>query len=213
MEKRLTLLSRIMQVGMMLIAVAGVLTGNLTWVPAAVISLVMTEIPSILKKDLKLVLPVGLNFWIVLALFLHVWGGVSGFYDSVPGWDHITHAMSSALIAVLGFIVVMSVDQYVKTIYLPRRFLGIFIAVFTMAMGVLWEIMEFAMDMWTGSRMQYSLDDTMIDIFFDGAAGIAVAAVGAHYLTRTTRDEFLENMGVDKAKDKIVEIVEKRKSK
>ena len=213
MEGRLRLLSRGMQSGILAIAVAGVLTDNLTWVPAAVISLSITEIPSILRRDLKLVLPVELNFWIALALFLHVFGGVSGFYDNVPGWDHVTHALSASLIAALGFIVVLSVDQYVRSIFLPRRFLGLFIVMFTMAMGVMWELMEFSVDMWTGSRMQYSLDDTMIDLFFDGIAGIAVAAVGAHYLSHTTRDEFLEKMGVDQAKDNIVRIVRKRRNK
>lgn len=213
MEERLKLLSRAMQAVLLAIALAGFLTDNLTWVPAAVVSLIITEIPSILRRDLKLVLPVELNFWIVLALFLHVFGGISGFYDNVPGWDHVTHALSSSLIAALGFILVLSVDQYVKAIYLPRRFLGVFIAMFTMAMGVLWELMEFSIDTWTGSHMQYSLDDSMLDLFFDGMAGIAVAMVGAHYLSHTTRDEFLENMGVDKAKEKIVQIVEKRKDK
>jgi len=202
-----------MQAAMLAIALGGILTDHLTWVPAALISLIITEIPSILRRDLRLVLPAELNFWIILALFLHVWGGVSGFYDNVPGWDHITHALSASLIAALGFIVVLSVDQYVKSIFLPRRFLGLFIALFTMATGVLWELMEFSLDSWTGSHMQYSLDDTMFDLFFDGVAGIAVAAVGAHYLSHTTRDEFLENMGVDRAKDKIVKIVEKRKER
>lgn len=213
MEERLKLLSRGMQAAMLAIAMAGALTDNLTWVPAAVVALAITEIPSILRRDLKLMLPVELNFWIVLALFLHVFGGVSGFYDNVPGWDHITHALSSSLIAALGFIVVVMVDQYVRSIFLPRRFLGLFIVVFTMAMGVLWELMEFSIDMWTGSRMQYSLDDTMLDLFFDGVAGIAVAAVGAHYLSHTTRDEFLEKMGADKAKDNIEKFVKNRRAK
>lgn len=213
MEERLKLLSRTMQAAMLAIAIAGILTGHLTWVPASVVALIMTEIPSILRRDLRLVLPAELNFWIVFALFLHVWGGVSGFYDNVPGWDHVTHALSSSLIAALGFIVVLSVDQFAKTIFLPRRFLGLFIALFTMAMGVLWELMEFSLDAWTESHMQYSLDDTMLDLFFDGMAGIAVAAVGAHYLSHTTRDEFLERMGVDKATEKIAKIVEKRKNR
>jgi hypothetical protein len=177
------------------------------------ISFVITMVPSILRRDLRIVLPAELNFWIVFALFLHVWGGASGFYDTVPGWDHLTHAMSASLIAALGFIVVLSVDQFAKSIFLPRRFLGLFIAMFTMATGVLWELMEFTMDSMTGSHMQYSLDDTMFDLFFDGAAGIAVAAVGAHYLSHTTRDEILENMGMDQATQKIARIVEKRKKK
>lgn len=213
MEERLKLLSRAMQASMLAIAIGGLLTDHLTWVPASVVALIVTEVPSILRRDLRLVLPAELNFWIVFALFLHVWGGVSGFYDNVPGWDHVTHALSSSLIAALGFIVVLSVDQFVKSIFLPRRFLGLFIVMFTMAMGVLWELMEFSLDVWTGSRMQYSLDDSMLDLFFDGMAGIAVAAVGAHYLSHTTRDEFLERMGVDKATEKIAQIVEKRKMK
>lgn len=213
MEARLTLLSRAMQAGMLAVVLAGILTDNLTWLPAAVISLVITQIPAILKRDLRLVLPPVLNFWIVLALFLHVLGGASGFYNTVPGWDHLTHAMSASLIAALGFIVVLSIDQFVASIFLPRRFLGVIIVMFTMATGVLWELMEFTMDSLTGSHMQYSLDDTMWDLFFDGAAGIAVAAVGAHYLVHTTRDEILETMGVSRAKDRIVEIVEKRKAR
>ena len=213
MEEKLKLLSRAMQAVMLAVIPVGFLTGNYTWVPAAAISLVITEIPSLLNRDLKLVLPAKLNFLLVLALFLHVFGGASGFYDTVPGWDHVTHAFSSSLVAALGFIVVLSVDQYVKTIFLPKRFLGVVIAMFTMAMGVFWELMEFSLDMWTGSLMQYSLDDTMVDLFFDGAVGIAVAAVGAYYLSSIARDEIVENLGVDKAKEKIVQIVEKQKNK
>ena len=213
MEEKLKLLSRAMQAVMLAVIPVGFLTGNYTWVPAAAISLVITEIPSLLNRDLKLVLPAQVNFLIVLALFLHVFGGASGFYDTVPGWDHVTHAFSSSLVAALGFIVVLSADQYVKTIFLPKRFLGVVIAMFTMAMGVFWELMEFSLDMWTGSLMQYSLDDTMVDLFFDGAVGIAVAAVGAYYLSSIARDEIVENLGVDKAKEKIVQIVEKQKNK
>jgi hypothetical protein len=209
----LKLASRAMQAGMLGVAIAGIATANYTWVPAAFVSIFVSLIPSILKRDLRLVLPLELNFWIVLALFLHVVGGFSGFYDSVPGWDHVTHALSASLVAALGFVVVVAVDKYVDSIQLPRVFLAFFIVMFTVAFGVAWELMEFANDELTGSRLQYSLDDTMIDMLFDSVGGFIVGAFGAHYLTRTTREHFVESMQLDRTRRRISEFITKRKKR
>lgn len=203
MEQKMKLASRAMQAGMVAVIVAGVATGNLTWVPGAVASLVISEIPSLLRRDLRLVLPVELNLWIVLALFLHVVGGFSGFYDNLPGWDHLTHVMSSSLIAALGFVAVVAVDKYAESIYLPGSFLAFFIVMFTMAMGVSWELMEYVVDEATGSSMQYSLSDTMTDLLFDALAGIVVAAYGTYYLRRTSPEHFVESLQLDEAKERI----------
>jgi len=210
MEERLKLASRAMQAGMLGIAVAGLLTANFTWMPAAVLSLFVSIVPSVVRRDLELVLPIELNFWIVLALFLHVIGGFSGFYDNVPGWDHLTHAMSASLVAALGFVVVLSVDKYVESISLPRPFLAFFIIMFTMAFGVIWELMEFSNDQLTGSRLQYDLDDTMVDMMFDAFGGIIVGIAGAHYLIHTTPEHFVASLKVEKTKEKISGLLEKR---
>lgn len=211
MEERLRLLSRAMQAGMLAVAVAGIASRNLTWVPAALISFLVSEIPSVVRKDLHLVLPVELNLWIVLALFLHVVGGFSGFYDNVPGWDHVTHALSASLVAALGFVAVVTVDKYAPSIYLPRSFLVFFIVMFTMAFGVLWELMEFANDQLTGSKLQYSLDDTMLDLLFDSFGGFVVAFAGAHYLTHTTPDHFVEALNVEEAKERMMQFIERQR--
>ncbi len=211
MAERLTLVSRGMQAAMAAVVVAGVLTDNLTWVPAAAASLAVSEVPSILRRDLRIVLPVGLNLWLVLALFLHVIGGVSGFYDNLSGWDHITHAMSSSLIAALGFVTVAALDKYVDSMYLPTPFLALFIVMFTMAMGVSWELMEYVMDEITGSNMQYSLSDTMVDLLFDSFAGFIVAGVGMYYLRHVSRDRVVDSLQLDEAKDRVAAAVKRSK--
>ncbi len=211
MEKRLKLVSRGMQAAMASVVVAGVLTGNLTWVPAAAVSLAISEVPSLLRRDLRIVLPVELNLWIVLALFLHVIGGVSGFYDNLPGWDHVTHAMSSSLIAALGFVIVAALDKYVESIYLPTPFLSLIIVMFTMAMGVSWELMEYVIDEISGSNMQYSLSDTMVDLLFDLLAGLIVAVCGMYYLRYGSRDRFVDSLQLDEAKDRVVAAVKRSK--
>lgn len=212
MEKKLKLLSRAMQAGIVAVAIGGAITGNVTWVPAAVIALVMTEIPSILRRDLSLVLPAELNLWIVLALFLHVVGGFSGFYDSIPWWDHLTHIMSASLVAVLGFVTVVVLDKYIDSIHLPSLFLAFFIAMLTMSIGVSWELMEYFNDEITGSMLQYSLADTMVDLIFDALGGIVVAALGTQYLKRTSREHFVDSFGLEDAKVRVGEVLRNAKS-
>jgi len=209
--KRLILSSRCMQAGIVGVAVAGIVTDQLTWVPAAVVSLFVTFIPAILKRNLNFVLPVELNFWIILALFLHVVGGFSNLYNDVPGWDHLTHVMSASLIGGLGFVLVVITDKYVESIYLPRPFLAFFIVMFVMAVGVLWEIMEYANDSLFHTQLQYGLSDTMFDLFFDGVAGFAVAAAGTQYLRRLTPDYFLESMHVEEARQKVKLFIEQHR--
>ncbi len=208
-EERLRLVSRGMQAGMAAVALAGLVIGNMTWVPAALVSLFLSEVPSILHRDLRLVLPVELNLWIVLALFLHVVGGFSGFYDDVPGWDHLTHAMSASLVAVLGFVSVVVLDKYVSAIYLPPPFLAFFIVMFTMSVGVCWELMEYINDELTGSMLQYSLDDTMVDLLFDSFGGFTVAAFGSYYLRHTTPDHFVESLQIEAARKEVRRVLGK----
>ena len=211
MREHLKLASRAMQAGMVALAISGVLTGELTYVPAALVSILVSELPSLFRRDLKIVLPVELNLWIVTALFVHVLGSFSGFYDNLPGWDHLTHAMSASLIAALGFIIVTSIDKYAESVYLPRAFLALLIVMLTMAVGVVWELMEYLIDSATGSHLQYSLDDTMKDLLFDTIGGLLVAAGGAYYLSHTTLDHFVEGFQMSAAREKVEKMIEHRK--
>ena len=210
MKERLRLASRAMQAGMVGLALSAPFTGDYTYVPAAVAALVISVLPVLIRRDLKLVLPVELNFWIVLALFVHIVGSFSGFYDNLPGWDHLTHAMSASLVAALGFVVVVAIDKYAESILLPPAFLGLFIVMFTMAIGVIWELMEFVVDEATGSLLQYSLSDTMLDLTFDTVGGLLVAAAGSYYLTHTSIDHFVDSLNVEPAKEKVQKLIERR---
>jgi uncharacterized membrane protein YjdF len=200
-----------MQLGMVAVAMGGIVTANYTWLPAALVSLLASTVPTFLRRDLRVVLPAEINFLIVLALFLHVVGGYSGFYDKLPGWDHLTHAMSASLVATLGFVVVVALDKYVDSIFLPPLFLAFFIVMFAMSVGVVWELMEYAIDQLTGSMLQYSLNDSMIDLLFDSFGGLMVAIAGTYYLRHTTQEHFVESLQLDEAKGRIDRAIRKRR--
>jgi hypothetical protein len=51
--------------------------------------------------------------------------------------------------------------------------------------------------------LQYSLDDSMLDLLFDSFAGFIVAAAGAHYLKSTSPEHFVRIMNVEAAKDRL----------
>ena len=121
--------------------------------------------------------------------------------------------MSASLVAALGFVTVVVLDKYVDSMYLPRPFLAVFIIMFTMAIGVIWELVEFANDQLIGSRLQYSLSDSMTDLLFDAFGGFVVAAAGTRYLIHMSGDHFSESLRLDEAKTRITGMLARKVGK
>lgn len=193
--RRQAQLSRAMQVALGGMVLYGFYKGNLGIVVNAGMGFGVTYLPAILRRDYRLPLDAGLTLWITAAVFLHALGttGIPGitkpFYGNVPWWDHVTHLLSASLVAAVGYTTARAIDEHTEQIYLPHRFMFVFILLFTMAFGVLWEVIEFTVSeiaMLTGSTSvltQYGLSDTMLDLVFDTVGGVIVAIWGAAYLS------------------------------
>lgn len=163
----------------------------------------LMSIPLFLRKRRIAAIPLELNLWIFIALFLHNLGLLASYYDDIWWWDKLTHFLSTSLIAGFGLIVIVIVDKYVDSIHLPPRMLSFFIVVFVMAMGVLWEIIEFAFDTFVGTRMQYSLYDTVMDLVFNLLGGLMVAVLGPIYLRHRSVESLIEDLGVEGAVERL----------
>ncbi|GAA5048953.1 hypothetical protein [Haladaptatus pallidirubidus] len=156
-----------------------------------VVALALTEVPAVLERNYGLPMDTRLTLWIVVPVFLHAIGTV-GLYQSIGLWDQLTHALSSSLVAAAGYTVVRALDVHADSIYLPAEFMFVFILLFTLAFGVLWELLEFGLDgvaSMTGTESvlaQYSLDNTMFDLVFDTVGGVIVAVWGARYLSNVS---------------------------
>ncbi|MFW5934466.1 MAG: DUF2238 domain-containing protein, partial [Halolamina sp.] len=91
-----------------------------------------------------------------------------------------------------GYVTVRALDEHTDAVRFPPRFVFVFILLFTMAFGVLWEVIEFAIALTaeaTGAPAvltQYGLEDTMKDLLFDTLGGIVVGVWGTAYLTGVT---------------------------
>ena len=194
-DRRQEQATRAMELAMVGIFAIGLERGSLGIMVNAAAALVVTELPAVLERDYNLPMDAGLTLWITTAVFLHAVGtvGIPGseysFYQGLWWWDHLTHALSASVIAAVGYTTVRALDRHSASVHLPPKFVFVFILLFTIAFGVLWEVLEFAISgvaalVGVGSVLtQYGLEDTMKDLIFNTLGGVLVALWGSTYLS------------------------------
>jgi hypothetical protein len=176
-----------MQVLLAGILVLGLATRNIAVTVNAALSLAITFLPALLERDWDVRLGTGVTLWITLAVTLHT-VGMLGFYVTVSWWDHVTHTLSATVVAGVGYATARAVDEHTDAVYLPPRFLFVYILLFTMAFGVVWEVLEFGTRAATdlvgveAVLVQYSLEDTIVDLIFDAVGAVLVALFGTQRL-------------------------------
>jgi hypothetical protein len=187
-------LSRAMQVVLVGLVFIGLDRGNVGIVVNAAIALAVTYLPAVLERDYHIPMNAGLTLWLTSAVFLHALGTVGlpgsefSFYQTVWWWDHLTHTLSSSVVAAAGYTTVRAIDEHSDEVYLPWQFTFVFVLLFVVAFGVLWEVIEFAVGgvgalLGGGSILtQYGLGDTLLDLVFDIVGGVVVALWGTAYL-------------------------------
>ncbi|WP_231182631.1 hypothetical protein [Haladaptatus sp. DYF46] len=184
-------LTRVMELSLIGIFFIGMDRGNLGIMINSALAFAITLVPAVLKRDYQIPMDAGLTLWITTAVFLHAVGTL-GPYQNVWWWDHVTHMLSASLVAGVGYATVRALDAHNPDVYLPPRFMFVFILMFVVAFGVIWEVTEFAVSglgsILGGSAVltQYGLEDTMLDLLFDIAGGLITAIWGTAYLTDVT---------------------------
>ncbi|WP_323676510.1 hypothetical protein [Halorubellus sp. PRR65] len=188
-------LTRVMQLSLIGLLFVGVYELNAGIVVNCVVGLVVTQLPAIVERDYDVPMDAGLTLWITSAAFLHALGTVGlpgmedSFYRTLPVWDDVTHALSASVVAAVGYATVRALDEHSEDIHLPRRVTFAYVLAFTMAFGVVWETLEFAISLATRALgignvlTQYSVEDTLGDLVFDLVGGALVAVWGHVYLT------------------------------
>lgn len=124
---------------------------------------------------------------LVLAMVLQGYGEVLGLYDSIVTFDDLVHFTLPALTAPVIYIAFARLEVVPDPrdeSHLPH-YAGIFLitAAFGIAVGALWEVVEWRSDAWLGSDLQHGNDDTMGDLVRDSLG----AAVGGALLVVWTR--------------------------
>ncbi|WP_436924659.1 hypothetical protein [Halosimplex amylolyticum] len=193
-ERRQRQLTWVMELIMFGVLLYGVYAWEIPVIVNAGVALAIAQIVPVLERDYDVPLDAGLTLWITSAVFLHAFGtigfppGETSFYKSIWWWDHMTHALSSSVVAGVGYATVRALDEHSEEIYLPPRFIFVFILMFVLAYGVFWEIIEFALAegaalMGTGTVLtQYGLTDSLMDLVFNTLGAVVVSIWGTAHL-------------------------------
>lgn len=167
--------------------------GNWTDAASAALILLLMFMPAILKKRYKLYIPFELEAAIVVFVFLTLFlGSLRDFYERVSWWDMLLHFQSGILLGVAGFVLIYTLNERKnERLALSPFFVSFFAACFSMAMGVIWEVYEFAADSFFGFNMQRSgLPDTMQDLIVNTAGAIVVAVAAYIWMRARLRVPF-----------------------
>lgn len=178
-----------MQTLVLAVLAVGVLTRNPSVVVNAVLGFLVTLLPGVLERDYSVTLGPGPALWLTTAVLLHS-VGMLGLYDAVGWWDHLTHTLSATVAAGAAYAVVHAIDIHEPHVYLPPTFMGVFLLLTTLGLGVVWEALEFvarelaiALDM-EPVLILYGVDDTIVDLVYDALGGLLVAWLGTERLDR-----------------------------
>jgi uncharacterized membrane protein YjdF len=189
-------LVRVLQAVMVGILALGIWQLNMGIAVNAAVGLAVTFLPAYLERNYRFTMGVGIVLWITVAMFLHAFGTVPlpaldflSPYKATWWWDHMTHALSSSLVAAVAYATVRALDEHTEFVHMPPRFLFVFILMFVLAFGVVWELIEFYISVAssllgaTSVLTQYGLEDTVLDLFYNTLGGLLVALFGAAHLS------------------------------
>lgn len=169
--------------------------GNISAAAGALFVFLLMFVPSIVKKQFRIYLPFVLDFIIVFFIFGTLFlGHLAEFYDTVPHWDKFLHFQSGLVLSVTGFVLVYVLNERkMASLALSPGFVALFAIAFSVAIGVFWEVGEFAGDWlfdgnWQGGSP--SNEDTMWDLIADSVGAIVVSVIGYIWMCRHQRLPF-----------------------
>ena len=183
--------------------VEGDLFASMLYVIAFLMSLLPLVVNAVYDVRLHWIFDLTFSFWLLWHMI-----GFLGAYDAIGWWDDLGHIYGGAILALIGFAWLYSMNAAGK-MKLTLPMIGLFSVMWTTTAGVVWEVWEFLWDSAHGlvnvyGMAQNGLIDTMTDLSFDIIAGICMVLICV-YLVRHTHL---------KTKDRIINpfisIIEKR---
>jgi uncharacterized membrane protein YjdF len=116
-----------------------------------------------------------------IAMIFTGWGEALGLYDAIPWYDNLVHFMVPMLGAPVAYIALARLEV------LPdprdetgrRHYVGMWVVTFALgvAIGGIWEIVEWTSDGTLGSDLSLDNDDTVGDLIADSSGSIVGAGL------------------------------------
>lgn len=174
--------------------VLSIISGQWSIALLAVITLLLTLIPFFIQKKYKIYISHFFTSFIAFFLYASIFlGEVNKFYDRFWWWDLLLHLVSAIGFGLFGVILLLFVFGKAKNKSNAISF-AVFSFCFAVTVGVLWEIIEFSLDVTFGFNMQKSgLLDTMSDLIID-CIGAGIASIFGYLYIADSHNTFFSKI-------------------
>lgn len=185
-------LVRALQLVLAGVTLVGLVRGEWTLVVNGGVSLAVTFLPALVSRNARVSLGAGVTLWITTAVCLHAVGAL-GPYEWFGWYDSVTHTLSATVVAGAGYASARAVADHHDGLEIPPAFMFVFVLVFVLAFGVLWEVLEFAsggLAALVGGEpvlAQYGARDIVLDLVFNTVGAVLVAVFGTDRLQGVVR--------------------------
>ena len=155
--------------------------------------LVILAAPIILRERFLINVPLALTVAVGCFAFVAlVLGDGLDFYGKYSWWDSLLHLFSGIVLGFIGLWVVhVLLADKSMTVFNNRYFLALFLLVFSLALGAIWEICEFSYDELMGTNTQQFMLTTTSSLITDEDIPLA----GHEALRDTMTDLILDFLG------------------
>ncbi|QSW98725.1 hypothetical protein [Haloterrigena alkaliphila] len=170
--------ARVLQLGLVGLVGYGLVTTRFDIAATGGFALAITLLPAALRREYGYSMDVGLVLWIAVAMILHTVGSL-WLYEWFQWYDEITHTVSATIIAGIGYASFRAFELHSDDIDVPPAFRAVFIVVFVLAAGVVWEVLEFSLG---GVITVYGIDDIVTDFVFNAVGAVITAVWGTGYV-------------------------------
>ena len=185
------LVTLLLRLALIAAAILAAMISNWAAVFASLGTFGLTYAPRALAHQINIRLPLQFELSITVFLYATIFlGEVGGYYEKFWWWDVLMHASSAFAFGFAGFLVLFVLFAKNKIKSSPFLF-AIFSFTFGLAIGAIWEIIEFTIDSLFGTNMQKSgLRDTMGDLIVDALGAGVASLIGYVYLKFKVQDSF-----------------------
>lgn len=163
--------SLILRILILLNLVQNIYLKNYYNILVAIAGFVLTFIPSLIFKIIRIEEDKSLSLSILFFIFISLYLGTLHNFYRFSWWDTMLHTISGIIIGLFAIVLLKKRDSSSHLEKFDKVFVIIFILSFTALCGVLWEIYEFTADTLFNLDMQgvkfTGVTDTMTDLIAD----------------------------------------------
>jgi hypothetical protein len=162
------------------------------WVIGCFIAVFIGFIPSLIHRDVNILLPWQIQLLIATVATLNMAGVLLDAYYTIPGFGEITQFFTSVLFAFLAFAIIYILHVYWDGLIMDKYAMAFVVVIGTMAAGV---ILEFLKWFKLFGATQTSVESVLTSLFISTISGILIAFIGVGLIKSGEFDEITEDLG------------------